>query len=160
MITGFTPVPPGQHIALLATLGTGTCMCHLWSSSSLLYKERTVHQRYDDRCAPLFSPVFPLDPSILMANRSGDFGRFRGETRNQSKAEMSGIPPPRSRSLTNRGSILYLVSIVARTDSNTNTNRDAQAALLCYAPRKPHPDPLRVAERVPEGRERPFRMRA
>ena len=40
-----------------------------------------------------FSPVPPHRPRLCAAGRSGDFGRFRGETRNLSKAEDRGLLP-------------------------------------------------------------------
>lgn len=59
--------------------------------STMIVRKREVAFR----AHPLFSPVFLMRRKALPANRHGDFGRSRGETRDQSKAELPGTPRPR-----------------------------------------------------------------
>lgn len=68
----------------------------------------------------------------LPANRHGDFGRSRGETRDQSKAELPGTPLPRRPHHNYRLNSVSILSI-AEEEDQTNTKGSTQVAFLLHA---------------------------
>lgn len=89
-------VPPGhlsQNIFCII-LGIATVLLS-WPFPSLLCNVARRHRGCDGGRPPS-SPVFPLVPLNLMANRSGDLVRLRGETRTVAGQRTEGSSPPLS----------------------------------------------------------------
>lgn len=89
-------VPPGHTLHPLAPSGYSDrselpIPLHPWPQASLLCNMRTIDERPLHGTKPLHSPVFPLSPCTLVVDRSGDLAGSRGETRDQSTAEIRGL---------------------------------------------------------------------